>query len=138
MEITVCSAPVNILPKSDDFLVLSPAQQAHAYRHVDKLFANRRIKASNPKPMPRADRPVPGDHETDVARLVRDNNAAGVLVIKNNHIVVESYGLGLVENDRWTTMSTVKSMTSLLVGAAIEQGAIKSADSNVVESLPEL
>lgn len=134
----MCSAPVNILPKPDDFLVLPPAQQAHAYRHVDKLFANRGIKASNPKPMPRANQPVPSDHEIEVTQLVRDNNAAGVLVVKNNHIVVESYGLGLAEHDRWTTMSTVKSMTSLLVGAAIKQGAIKSAESKVVEFLPEL
>lgn len=134
----MCSAPVHTLPKSDDFLILSPAQQAHAYRNVDKLFAHRCIKANNPKPTPRSSRPMPSDHETEVTQLVRHNNAAGVLVTKNGQIVVEHYGLGLVENDRWTTMSTVKSMTSLLVGAAVEQGAIKSAESKIVEFLPEL
>lgn len=132
------SSSIDILPKSDDFLVLSPAQQAHGYRRVNELFANRAINAVNPQPMVKADHPVPDDHEVEVTKFVRQNNVAGLLVIKNNQVFLERYGLGLLENDRWTTMSTVKSMTSLLVGAAIEQGAIKSEDSKVVEFLPEL
>lgn len=132
------SSPIDVLPKSDDFLVLSPAQQAYGYRRVNELFANRAINAVNPQPMTKVDRPVPDNHEVKVTEFVRQNNIAGLLVIKNNQVFLERYGLGLVENDRWTTMSTVKSMTSLLVGAAIEQGAIESENSKVVEYLPEL
>ena len=52
------------------------------------------------------------------------NFLAGLLVIKDGAIRLERYGLGLGEADRWTTMSTVKSLTAVLVGAAIRDGAI--------------
>lgn len=129
---------LDILPKSDDFLVLPPAQQVHGYRNVNKLFAHRDIRASNPKPMTQAECTMSAEHEAKLTSFMRQNNVAGLLVLKNNQIFAERYGLGLVEHDRWTTMSTVKSMTSLLVGAAIQQGAIQSADDLVVKFLPEL
>lgn len=138
MELTVNDTPLSILPRPDDFLVLPPAQQTYGYRCVDKLFAHRLIKANNPNPMPRAEGQLPVEHEEKANTLVRDNNVAGLLVIKDGRILLERYGLGLAAHDRWTTMSTVKSMTSLLLGAAIEHGAIKSADSKVAEYLPEL
>jgi len=56
------------------------------------------------------------------------NVITGLLVIHRGRIVLERYGLGLLEHDRWSTMSTVKSMTAMLVGAAVQDGAIKSID----------
>ena len=132
------SEPANILPSSDDFLVLSPAQQVHAYRRVDDLFASRPIRAKEPKAMPRATVAMPENYSSKVANFVYQNNVAGLLVINDGQVMLERYALGLTERDRWTTMSTVKSMTSLLVGAAIEQQVIASVDSTVGEYLPEM
>ena len=55
------------------------------------------------------------------------NFLAGVLVIRNGRIVLERYGLGLEEGDRWSTMSTVKSMTAVLVGHRREVAAFVEA-----------
>ena len=62
----------------------------------------------------------------------------GILVIHRGRIVLERYGLGLQEHDRWSTMSTVKSMTAMLVGAAVQDGAIKSIDDPLTTYLPAL
>ncbi len=66
------------------------------------------------------------------------NFIAGLLVLKDGAILLERYGLGLQEHDRWSTMSTIKSMTAMLVGAAIQDGAIKSVDDLATLYLPEL
>ncbi len=68
-----------------------------------------------------------------------DRNAiVGALVIHRGHVVLERYGLGLQPHDRWSTMSTVKSMTAMLVGAAVHDGAIKSIDEPLTKYLPAL
>jgi hypothetical protein len=40
------------------------------------------------------------------------NSVAGLLVIKKGRVLLERYGLGLQPGERWSTMSTVKSMTA--------------------------
>lgn len=77
-------------------------------------------------------------HEHDVASFMDRNVMVGILVIHRGRIVLERYGLGLQEHDRWSTMSTVKSMTAMLVGAALQDGAIKSIDDPLTTYLPAL
>ena len=81
---------------------------------------------------------VAGGREHDVASFMDRNVMAGILVIHRGRIVLERYGLGLQEHDRWSTMSTVKSMTAMLVGAAIHDGAIGSIDDPLTRYLPAL
>ena len=66
------------------------------------------------------------------------NHTAGLLVLHAGRVLCERYGLGLLESDRWSTMSTVKSVTSMLVGVALREGAIGSLDDPVVRHLPSL
>jgi CubicO group peptidase (beta-lactamase class C family) len=66
------------------------------------------------------------------------NLITGLLVIRHGKVVLERYGLGLGERDRWSTMSTVKSMTAMLVGAAVRDGAIASIDDPLTRYLPAL
>ena len=53
-------------------------------------------------------------------------------------VVLERYALGLQEHDRWSTMSTVKSMTAVLVGAALHDGSLDSIDAPLTRYLPSL
>ena len=66
------------------------------------------------------------------------NRTSGVLVLKDGKIVLERYGLGRTPKDRWTSFSVAKSLTSTLVGAAIQDGKIKGPDDLVTDYVPEL
>ena len=117
------STPRQHLPRGEDFLLFPPAIQPYAYRIVDRLFAHRVIRCGpHTRELPRGEEIAPrymaGGCEHDVASFMDRNLIAGLLVIRHGKVVLERYGLGLQEHDRWSTMSTVKSMTAMLVGAA--------------------
>lgn len=131
------------LPKGEDFLMWPPCLQSYGYRIVDRLFATRDIRKGNtPSCLPRGaelDVSYLMDQQTrSVADFMDINNVAGLLVMAKGRIVLERYGLGLQAHDRWSTMSTVKSMTSTLVGAALHDGHIQSLDAPVTDFLPML
>lgn len=65
-------------------------------------------------------------------------SVSGVLVLKDGKILLERYGPGRTPQDRWTSFSVAKSVTSTLVGAAIKDGHIKSLDDRVTTYIPEL
>jgi CubicO group peptidase (beta-lactamase class C family) len=96
----------------------------------------------SPRVLPRgeeiAPRYVVDGHEHDVGSFMDRNTIVGLLVIRNGAVVLERYGLGLQEHDRWSTMSTVKSMTAMLVGAAVRDGALQSIDEPLTRYLPAL
>jgi CubicO group peptidase (beta-lactamase class C family) len=131
------------VPAGEDFLLLSPTAQAYAYRKVDRMFATRPIRRGEKilelqrgeevSPRYRADGKMHG-----VDEYIDRANVAGLLVIKEDKIVLERYALGLQENVRWSSMSTIKSLTSTLVGAALQAGAIASLDDTVSRYIPAL
>jgi CubicO group peptidase (beta-lactamase class C family) len=74
-----------------------------------------------------------------VARI-RNNEITGIdslLIVRNGYLVVEDYFNGWRMNDLHTLQSDTKSITSLLVGIAIEQGKLSGVSENVVSLFPE-
>jgi CubicO group peptidase (beta-lactamase class C family) len=135
------SAARHHLPRAEEFLYLPPWVQPYAYRIVDKLFAHRTIPCGQqPRSLPRGPELslVADGLEFDVGAFMNRNAIVGILAIHRGRVVLERYALGLQEHDRWSTMSTVKSMTAMLVGAAIHDGAIKTVDEALTRYLPEL
>ena len=135
--------PRDHVPAGEDFLLLSPTVQAYAYRNVDRMFATRAIRRGAAAfEMARgaeiAPRYVLGDVEKTVEDYIDRTQVSGLVIVKSGKIVLERYALGLDEKTRWSSMSTVKSMTSTLIGAAIHDGAISSLDDGVVRYLPSL
>lgn len=125
--------PREHLPQAGEFLLWPPSVQPWGYRIVDRLFAHRVIKAGTAKPLRRG-----VELKLDAGAVMERNVLAGLIVLRDGAVVLERYGLGLREADRWSTMSTVKSMTAMLVGAAVADGAIGSVDAPVVRFLPAL
>lgn len=64
--------------------------------------------------------------------------ARGVIVVQNGEVLLERYGEGNTQDTRWITFSVTKSATSLLIGAAIQDGYIESVDELVTDYLPRL
>ena len=52
----------------------------------------------------------------------------GLLILKNGEIVAERYRYGRTEDARFLSFSMAKSVTSMLIGAALERGVIRSLD----------
>lgn len=70
--------------------------------------------------------------------FMEHNHVGGVLVIKDGTIRLERYGLGNTEDTLWVSFSVSKSVTSLLLGAAIQDGYIGSVDEKITDYLPRL
>ena len=130
----VPAQPAAHLPRAGDFLLYPPTIQPWGYRIVDRLFAHRVVPRGTPRPWPRGAELAGLDADGFMER----NILAGLLVIKDGAIRLERYGLGLQPSDRWSTMSTVKSLTAVLVGAAIRDGAVHAVAAPVTRFLPEL
>ena len=68
----------------------------------------------------------------------RRNFVTGFLVLHDDQIVLEKYFHGAGQSSRFVSQSVGKSIVSILVGAAVSDGAIKSVDDPVVKYLPYL
>ncbi len=62
----------------------------------------------------------------------------GLLVVKNGHLVAEGYFHGKSASQLSSRASVTKSITSALVGIALEQGCLSSVDQKMIEFFPEL
>src|SRR5689334_7335350 len=112
----VVAYPKLHVPKGEDFLLLSPTAQAHAYRNVDRMFATRAIRRGHSVlPLERGQEIAPrykAAREVHAVDAYMDRaHVAGLLVINREKIVLERYSLGLEESVRWSSMSMIKSLT---------------------------
>jgi len=140
---SVC-APTEHLPDAADFLLWPPSIQPFGYRVVDRVFHCRTVaRAETARPLSYGAPLAPFEYccasGTYASDAVMDRNAlSGLLILKNGRVVMERYGLGLQPGDRWSTMSTIKSVTATLVGVAVQEGAIASLDDAVTHYVPSL
>jgi len=127
-----------VLPTSSDVLSWSQAQRDAGLRAMDRLplLAGHHDIAAAPQPL---DLPVgrplviPG-----LDAYMANQHEAGLVILQDGKIRVERYGLGFDATRRWTSFSVAKSFTSTLVGAAIQDGAIKRLDDTLGRYIPDL
>lgn len=128
-----------------NLLMLSPERQLEIYKRMEAFFIGQPIKrGATESPLPLAATQITptvtwqGKTYTDLGDFMSEARLTGVLVLKNGEIALERYALGRTASDRWTSFSVGKSVTSLLVGAAIQDGYILSLDEPVTKYIPEL
>jgi CubicO group peptidase (beta-lactamase class C family) len=131
-------------PGTPSILVWTPQQQADWYRNIESVYKVGTVKRGDKvHALRKAPRQIDFTFEYDgktwtVDDYMKAYNVSGVVVLKDGKIVLERYGLGRKPEDRWTSFSVAKSVTSTLVGAAIRDGKIKSLSSPVTDYIPEL
>ena len=76
--------------------------------------------------------------EFSLEDFIQTFKIAGLIVIRNGVILYESYDFGNDETTKWVSFSVTKSVTSMLLGAAIKDGHIKSVEDKVTIYLPQL
>ena len=129
----------------ENILFWTPQQQVAGYRNMHRLVPGRWVRAGDDplvlpeRPMDLDEVPVKyGDQETTVAGYLEAGSVAGLIVVKDGAIVYERYRLGNDADTRWISYSVTKSVVSMLVGAAIQDGYIESVDEKVTDYLPRL
>jgi CubicO group peptidase (beta-lactamase class C family) len=63
---------------------------------------------------------------------------AGVMVLQDGQVRLQRYAKGFGPQQRWTSFSVAKSVTSTLLGIALQQGDIHSMDDTLGTYIPEL
>ena len=118
-------------------LFWSQAERDANFPHMENLFPGNLVRrGSRVHPLPLGTQlDVPG---TDVDAFMAAQNAAGLIVLQDGKVRLERYARGYSNAGRWTSFSVAKSFTSVLVGAAIKDGYIKSTDEPVTQYIPEL
>jgi CubicO group peptidase (beta-lactamase class C family) len=114
------------------------------FHNIDEIFETRKVSTKGPVwdiPI----RPVPLDFSyeyngmtipaTDFSGRTYTN---AILIIKDDMIVFERYFNQTNEDTHFLSMSVAKSITSVLVGMAITDGAIASLNDPIVKYIPEL
>jgi CubicO group peptidase (beta-lactamase class C family) len=126
-----------------DLLQTTPVNQAATYRNVDKLYPTRVIgKGAAPSVLAQHSRSLCslqynyGRSTYTLSDYFTRNRTAGLLILKNSAIALEQYAMGNSASTRWTSFSVAKSVTSTLVGAALNEGRIASLDDTVPKYLP--
>jgi len=135
----------NHLGAPEDILFWTPEQQVAGFRNIEKIHPTRIIPAAaQPRRLPERFvelSAVPIRHEEltmTVDDYFQQQSVAGLLVIKDGSIAYERYGLGNSRDSRWISFSVSKSVVSMLIGAAIQDGYIGGVDEKVTDYLPRL
>jgi len=76
--------------------------------------------------------------DRDIDGFMQRYRASGLLVLKRGAVVCERYSLGQTPETCWISFSMAKSISSTLIGAAIQDGLIASIDEPVVRTVPDL
>ena len=126
------------LPTNADVLGWSQPQRDAAFRAMDRLPVLAEAASIAPSTTPLALPPgkplvLPG-----IDAVLAGQRIAGLVILQDGKVRLERYGLGFDANGRWTSFSVAKSFTSTLVGAALQDGAIKSLDDKVSAYIPDL
>jgi CubicO group peptidase (beta-lactamase class C family) len=128
------------VPTNRDLLFWSQAQRDAAFRALDRLpvLAKARVVPAGPTPRPLPPGPPLTTLKVDVDTYMAGQRSAALLVLHDGKLRLERYGLGFDAQGRWTSFSVAKSITSLLVGAAIQDGHIRSMDDKVSDYIPAM
>jgi CubicO group peptidase (beta-lactamase class C family) len=118
-------------PVADRALKVQPGEphdvkyRVGAYTHFDQIYPTHLIKrAANPWMFKRSK----ADIRYSVGEYLSRNPVTGLLIAKDDQILFEHYQYGRTDRDRFASQSMAKSITAMLVGIALGQGAIKSVD----------
>lgn len=106
-----------------------PTDRVGAFTHIDHIYPTREVKhAAMPWTFKRATADLSVSFRSEVTGYLARNSVTGLLIAKDDQILFEQYQYGRTDRDRFVSQSMVKSITGLLIGTAISDGAIKSVD----------
>ncbi|HUN52374.1 MAG TPA: serine hydrolase [Candidatus Sulfotelmatobacter sp.] len=131
-------------PKDAPYAQITQKFLVGHYSHFDRVRRLRTVPTSpQPSLLKRASaeiRPVYGYDRRikTIANYLHDNPATGLLIARGDTVLYEHYQYGRTDHDRFLTQSMAKTVTGLLVGIALSEGAIHSLADTAATYVPEL
>ena len=126
-------------------IFLTPEQQRVAYRNLRLLAPHNLVaRGGDVSTLPQAPMNLDGfrydyrSRSRSLEDFLTETRVAGLLVIRGGRVVGERYAHGHGPQSVWTSFSVAKSVLSLMYGAALEDGSLKSLDDPVTRYLPSL
>ena len=112
------------------FFLPNYAQKAFLHLTADiddyEIFENRTIAASNPQPWKKSTQYNQYEMGSAYQEELEGYETTSFLIVKDTALYYEQYFLGYDENEISNSFSAAKSIVSLLVGIAMEEGKIES------------
>jgi CubicO group peptidase (beta-lactamase class C family) len=122
-------------------LFWTQAQRESRFRRMNALFPSDRV-AHGPhvRALPQGKPLLPHGADTPawLAGYMARYHVAGVMVLQHGRVRLQRYAPGFGPTQRWTSFSVAKSVTSTLLGIALQQGFIHSLDDTLGTYIPEL
>ena len=115
-----------------------------AFRSMDRLFTTRSVPhMGQPWVLPQETRQLDFTYDFDGSTYSAEEGIErtytnAIMVLKDGKVVYEAYRNNTSPSDRFMGWSATKSLVSILVGVAVEQGLIASLDDRIDHYLPEL
>ncbi len=108
------------------------------YENIDdwKIFSNRTIATANPEDLLRHSCYNSQTLNSKYIKLLKDYNTVSFLAIKDDSVIHEKYWEGYGPSSQSNSFSMAKSIVSILVGIAVDEGKIKSIEEPVAHYLP--
>ena len=127
------------------FLFWSAGQKVAGFRNIASIFPTRVIAAGDAaSPLPPAATPIEqlrfeaNGEPLDIDGFMERNHIVGLMAVRNGRVFLERYAAGNDEHSVWVSFSVAKSVVAMMVGAAIQDGFIESAQEQVTSYLPRL
>lgn len=141
-----CPTPYDeYIPDPANMLVWPQSERAIGLRNTYKMYDGDVFQTGKTAhPLPKAEYALPTIQyvaqgiEKNTQDYLKHQSITGLLVLKNGEIVFEYYDQGNTQNTLWTSRSVAKSIVTILIGIAVQDGKIESVDDSLVKYLPEL
>nr|WP_320118251.1 serine hydrolase [uncultured Marinifilum sp.] len=111
----------------------------HWYANIDdyKIFENKEVLVENGIDWPEADSYNKQELDLEDREYLESHETVAYLIIQNGKLIHEEYWDNYATNSHSNIFSATKSIVSLLIGIAIDEGKIKSVDEEIGNYLPE-
>lgn len=127
----------------EGLLFWSQEHRRVAFQRMHEIMPGRLVEAGGDVyPLARAPRDLSGvTYEVDgrsysLEDFLAMKSQIGLVVVQDDSILLERYAPGNSASSLWISFSIAKSVSSLLIGAAIKDGYIRSVDEPIVNYVP--
>ncbi len=128
-----------------DILFWTEAERRTGFANIRDIYPTRTVAAGDsPRPLPRAERDLAmatylvDDQTFSLDDFLAMPDSMGLIVVQDGQVLFEDYAQGHGPETPWMSFSVTKSVTSMLIGAAIEDGYIQDVNDPVTDYLPRL